>query len=333
MISGIILAALTISLYFFLKRVLKNNLRRDMTDYEKINNESARLRADYSILQADNSRLKQALDETLALYEITQDICKTLEAGRVFSAFTEKVKKYLGFEDCKFIQSEAELSAYSDYTVLPLNISSKTIGYLLTKGIKEREREKFNILAQQFILGIKRAILYQKVQEMATLDSLTGLFTRRYWFERSSEEIERSRKFNYPMCCLMLDIDHFKDFNDKYGHLVGDAILLAVSRTIKENIRQIDLVGKYGGEEFTVILPETDIDGAQYVAERIRMTLENTPVKAYDEILKVTISIGISIFPKDAENLNSLIDKADLALYLAKKSGRNRVCVYNANGQ
>ncbi|MFA5373256.1 MAG: hypothetical protein WC354_03605, partial [Candidatus Omnitrophota bacterium] len=149
MISVIILAALTVFLYFFHKRVLKNNLNRDMLDYENINNESARLRADYSLLQADNSRLKQALDETLALYEITKDICKTLEAGQVFAAFTEKVKKYLGFDDCKFIQSEAELSAYADYTALPLNIASKRIGYLLTKGIKEKDREKFNILAQQ----------------------------------------------------------------------------------------------------------------------------------------------------------------------------------------
>lgn len=330
LISGILLSALTIALYFILKRFLRDRSRRDTLDYEQTSNESAKLRADYSILQADNSRLKQALDETLALYEITKDICKTLEADSVFSAFTEKVRKYLGFDDCKFIRGEAGLSGYADYDALPLNIASKTIGYLLTKGIKEREREKFNILAQQFILGIKRAILYQKVQEMATLDSLTGLFTRRYWFERSSEEIERSQKFNYPMSCLMLDIDHFKEFNDKYGHLVGDAILLAVSRVIRENIRQIDLVGRYGGEEFTVILPETDVEGAQYVAERIRKTLEESLVTAYDESLKVTISIGIALFPKNAGALNALIDKADQALYRAKESGRNRVCLLNS---
>ena len=108
--------------------------------------------------------------------------------------------------------------------------------------------------------------------------------------------IKRCEKLKYNFAFLMVDIDHFKDYNDRYGHLVGDAILKEVARTIKENIRQIDLVGRYGGEEFSVILTETDKAGARFAAERIRQAIAQKEIKVYDETLKVTISIGISIF-------------------------------------
>jgi diguanylate cyclase (GGDEF)-like protein len=309
---------------FWLKQYL---LEED--SYEKAKSEDSKLVADYSLLQAEITRLKNELEETLTLYEITKEIAKFLDVDKVFSSFNEKINKYLEIKDCRFLKGNADVSKYENYLVLPLTIARQPIGYLLASGIKESDREKFNILAQQFILGIKRAILYEKVQELATMDSLTGIFTRRYWFERCNEEMERSKKFNYDMSCLMLDIDHFKDFNDKYGHLVGDAILLAVSNTIKENIRQIDLLGKYGGEEFCVILTETDARGAVFLAERIHKAMEEKQVRAYDEDLKVRISIGVSAFPENAQDLNTLIDKADQALYRAKETGRNRVCVYS----
>ena len=328
MLSIIILIILTLLLYFSLQKFWRKRFVLEKNSYEKAQSEHSKLIVDYSSLQAEIARLKNALEETLTLYDITKEIAKFLDADKVFSSFNEKINKYLEVKDCKFLKGDADISKYEDYLILPLTIARKPIGYLVASGIKETDKEKFNILAQQFILGIKRAILYQKVQELATMDSLTGIFTRRYWFERCNEEMERSRKFNYDMSCLMLDIDHFKDFNDKYGHLVGDAILIAVSNTIKENIRLIDLLGKYGGEEFCVILTETNAGGAVFLAERIRKAMEEKQVRAYDEDLKVTISIGVSAFPQDAQDLNTLIDKADQALYRAKETGRNRVCVY-----
>ena len=129
----------------------------------------------------------------------------------------------------------------------------------------------------------------------------------------------------------MADIDTFKDFNDRYGHLVGDAILKEVARTVKENIRQVDAVGRFGGEEFIVILTETDKNGARFAAERIRQAVEDKRIKVYDEDLKVTISIGVSTFPEDAKDLDAVIDKADKALYRAKQGGRNRVTVFGIN--
>jgi diguanylate cyclase (GGDEF)-like protein len=128
----------------------------------------------------------------------------------------------------------------------------------------------------------------------------------------------------------MIDIDHFKDYNDRYGHLVGDAILKEVSKSIKENIRQIDLSGRYGGEEFSIVLAETDKEQAQFVAGRIRQAIEYKCIRVYDEDLKITVSVGISAYPGDGKNAEELIDRADSALYQAKQEGRNRVCVYGA---
>jgi diguanylate cyclase (GGDEF)-like protein len=196
--------------------------------------------------------------------------------------------------------------------------------------IKPEDSEKFQILSQQFLLGIKRAILYQKVQALSITDGLTGVFSRRYCLERFREEVERSKKFKHNFSFLMIDVDYFKNYNDKYGHLVGDAILREVAATIKENIRQIDLLGRYGGEEFILVLTETGSEQSKFVAERIRKAVEEKQIKVYDENLGITISIGVATFPKDAEVPQAIIEKADQALYCAKEAGRNRVCLYPA---
>jgi diguanylate cyclase (GGDEF)-like protein len=124
----------------------------------------------------------------------------------------------------------------------------------------------------------------------------------------------------------MIDVDNFKSFNDQYGHLVGDAILREVARVIKETIRSMDFIGRYGGEELCIVLAETDKDQALLAAERIRQAVEGRSIRVYDEVMKVTISIGLSTYPKDAQTDKSLIEKADKALYKAKLSGKNKVC-------
>jgi diguanylate cyclase (GGDEF)-like protein len=202
------------------------------------------------------------------------------------------------------------------------------MGYLVVDGLRDADKEKFYILSGQFLLGIKRAILYQEVQELAIIDSLTSISNRRYYLERFKEELERSKKFNYKFSCLLIDIDYFKNYNDRYGHIVGDAILRELAKTIQENVRQIDLLGRYGGEEFSIILSETDKDAAGLAAERIRQAIENKRIRAYDEELKITVSIGISTFPFDGKDIKTLLDKADAALYRAKELGRNRICVH-----
>lgn len=310
-------------------RVARARLDKEISLYQEAQKEDVLLTADNSKLLIESRFLKQRLDQTLELFEITREISKFLEEDKVFAVFNEKIRKYLQIDDCRFLKSQEEGVDSRDWINFPLKIGKNPLGSLAVKGIKDVDIEKFRILAQQFLLGLKRAVLYQHVQEMATLDSLTRVFTRRYWFQRSNEEIERSRRFSYNLSCLMIDVDRFKDLNDTYGHLVGDAILAAVARVAKDNIRQIDILGKYGGEEFCVILTETDVAEAGFVAERIRQAIQDSRVQAYDEVLSVTISIGIAGFPGDSQDLVSLVDKADQALYRAKGTGRNKVCVYN----
>ena len=143
--------------------------------------------------------------------------------------------------------------------------------------------------------------------------------------ERLEEEMKRSKRYGFNFAFLMVDIDNFKKCNDTCGHLVGDVVLRDVGRIIKEHVREIDLVGRFGGEEFSLVLPETGRDGALMAAERLRKNVELNVFKAYDEKLKLTVSVGVAIYPQDSDNTKDLVDKADEAMYDAKKSGKNIV--------
>ena len=275
----------------------------------------------------ENTRLNKIFGETLALYELTKDICKSLEEEKVFAIFNKSLKKYIGIGDCRYIKEAAGLIKYKDYMILPLNIEeNQIIGYLAVDRISEADKEKFGILAQQLLIGLRRALLYQKVQSMTITDSLTGVYCRRYFLERFSEELRRSKKNKLRLTFLMIDIDNFKQFNDHYGHLVGDGILRQVSKIISEAVRQIDFIGRYGGEELSIVLAETDREQANFAAERIRQAIAAAAIRIYDEELKVTVSTGVSTFPDNALNMQDLIDMADQALYLAKETGKNKVC-------
>ncbi len=211
---------------------------------------------------------------------------------------------------------------------LPLMTNSKFVGALVVEDLPINALENFSILANQFSLEFKRIRLYQKIQELAITDGLTGLFVRRYFLERLQEEMKRSARHGLKLAFLMLDIDHFKKCNDNFGHLTGDVVLREVARVTKANVREIDLVARYGGEEFSVLLPETDKEGGRNVAERIRASIDGHKFRAYDETIKVEVSIGVAGFPKDSTKAQILIDKSDQALYRAKQEGRNRVCLF-----
>jgi diguanylate cyclase (GGDEF)-like protein len=202
-------------------------------------------------------------------------------------------------------------------------------GLLMFEDLGEDKTDIAHTFAGFLSLTLRKIKLYEQIQELAIIDELTKVFVKRHFLKVYSEELKRIKKMGKEACFMMLDLDRFKNYNDTFGHLVGDVILKETARLIKENIREVDLVGRYGGEEFCVFLPDTSLENGIQVGERIRKAIQYHTFHAYDETLKITISIGIACFPHDAKDEMELIDKADLALYYAKRKGRNKVIAYS----
>ncbi len=161
------------------------------------------------------------------------------------------------------------------------------------------------------------------LREASTHDALTGIANRRLLTERLREESERAKRYSRPLCVVMVDIDRFKAINDEHGHEIGDNVLMEVVRVMEAEIREHDLVGRWGGEEFLVLMPETSTDSAILVMERLREAVARLRVRINDESLSVTVTLGLSELRAD-ENYSSAINRADVALLRAKRNGRNR---------
>jgi diguanylate cyclase (GGDEF)-like protein len=166
------------------------------------------------------------------------------------------------------------------------------------------------------------------LEKQAHTDPLTGLANRRHFFEVAEAELARSRRYETPLSLLMVDIDHFKEVNDAHGHRAGDRVLQQLAKTCLEVLRNVDVVGRVGGEEFAILLPETDVGGAVEVAERLRTAIEAVGIPREEGVpLRVTVSVGVSSLAGNA-NLDTLMSEADDALYDAKHRGRNRVRLF-----
>jgi len=170
------------------------------------------------------------------------------------------------------------------------------------------------------------AVENSRLYRMATLDRMTGLYIHHYFKERLAEEIKRSDRTEAPLTLIMADIDHFKQINDTYGHQQGDIILKEIAVIMHQNIRSFDIASRYGGEEFAIILTETDLDTGYHIAERLRKKIEQHKFTGEKDPIQVTISVGLAqYFPAIDSDEKSLIKRADIALYSAKSQGRNLV--------
>jgi diguanylate cyclase (GGDEF)-like protein len=163
---------------------------------------------------------------------------------------------------------------------------------------------------------------------LATTDSLTGIWNRRFFRSLAKRELDRTSRYGGELALMMIDLDHFKGINDTYGHAVGDEALKMVAAIGRATLRRIDIFARYGGEEFVIALPETPLEQAVQVAERLRLTLNETPITTETKPLHITVSIGLTVTGHGPSDLNTLLKQADDALYKAKDNGRNRVEVF-----
>ena len=212
---------------------------------------------------------------------------------------------------------------------LPLVFEENLLGILWVwgKGLTRADLPIMSIFAKQIGVSLERARLFQEVQSLALTDPLTGLQNRRSLFELGRVEFARMQRMQRPFCCMMLDLDHFKQVNDQYGHMVGDQVLQEFAKRCSLSVREIDLVGRYGGEELIILLPETDRPTSMQVAERLLSTIADTPIKIFDKEISVTASIGVATQDENTMDLETLIARADQAMYIAKHKGRNRVAM------
>ncbi len=217
---------------------------------------------------------------------------------------------------------------------LALRSGESIIGVLLIASATYREltsaeTERLQVIGNQSSLALQNALLHEELERLSVTDRLTELYNHGYLQQRLEEEFERAARFGHTLSLIMLDIDDFKQYNDRYGHPKGDKVLQAVSSIIRQNLREIDVAARYGGEEFVVVLPETDVAGALAVAERIRKSMSQHPFPSHDDAGPVTqtISLGVATYPIHATTPSRLIETADKAMYEAKRFGKNQVTV------
>jgi diguanylate cyclase (GGDEF)-like protein len=164
-----------------------------------------------------------------------------------------------------------------------------------------------------------------KAEQEARIDPLTGLYNRRAFMERASDELLRARRYSTPLALAMIDLDHFKDINDRWGHAIGDQVLMVFADILKHHMREVDLVARVGGEEFVMLMTETSVEEAVRVAERIRKDVMAASLQLADAQLHWTASVGVTALHSDDYSVSAALVRADKALYRAKEGGRNRV--------
>jgi len=264
---------------------------------------------------------------------------------------TEKMEEYLNyFISNKKYENLFNLSSYASISlsdeiefkkrfnetdlrnlnIFPLVMKDKVIGSILSFGYLSKLIEKSTIeiiseIASPIIaMGINKALLHKEMEDLSRRDGLTKLYLHRVFQEKILEEFARAKRYKTTFSLIMIDIDHFKNFNDNYGHLIGDTVLATIANIIKENIEEPSFAARYGGEEFAIVCPNLKLDEAFELAEKIRKKVENEKIKIEDNFVNVTISAGVAQFSEGMISKDEIIKLADDALYKAKNSGRNR---------
>jgi diguanylate cyclase (GGDEF)-like protein len=212
---------------------------------------------------------------------------------------------------------------------LPLMTEGKLNGilWLWGEGLRENDLPMLSIFASQVATAIQNARLMAEVHRLAIMDEGTGIFNRRHFFQLAEQEFSRARRYKHSLSAIIVDVDEFKAFNDHYGHIIGDLVLRQVAQTLKNTLREGDILGRYGGEEFSILLPSADAESARKVADRLCEQVAIAGVATEHGTLAVSVSIGVAELKPEMSTLLTLVDIADQAMYCAKQAGGNRAFV------
>ena len=321
-------------------------------------------------LKIQNILLAQNMQKNIDFHELMRNIAKIIETqyelsyiipliGEMIDKFMTDILVYIFVKnDAKFELmwpsncNDKRITAFLDNLedtpksiilnngktgLFPLVSENRILGCIVAKStgddITETDVNYLEQLAKQSSATINRANVYAEILKHATLDALTGFYNRRQLEERIKQETAKAKRQKTPLCAIMIDIDFFKRINDIYGHAAGDLVLKTVSKTMRSQLREYDVAGRYGGEEFAVLLPFTKTEEAVMVAERLRQAVENKKIdlskinhEMPNKIIDVTISLGIYEL-KVSDSADDLLKEADKALYQAKETGRNRIII------
>lgn len=262
----------------------------------------------------------------LSLFDVFADLPQAWLQRKLASVQQLQIPAFSNWEQRQYIFKLPHLRPLStggqymaqNCSIMPLSGSADTAGYICI--LIEDATDAF-VYQQQLQTSM------MQLEQANRIDGLTGIYNRRYWQQQLQLELQRATRYQHPLSLLMFDLDKFKQLNDHYGHQGGDAVLTGVASQISALLRDTDVFGRYGGEEFGVILPETPLSGALKVANRICQTIASEPISYQELQISVTLSIGVASF--DGHTVDELIQQADMALYQAKRQGRNCVRAFN----
>lgn len=296
-----------------------------------------------TILIVDDTKIN--IDILIELLDDTYDVVVSLSAKRALEIVEELHVDLIlldilmpdinGYDVCRVLKTNEKtknipvifITANTDEESIDLAYQVGGIDYI-TKPFKALEllaRVKTQFNMQKLIEDIEES--HKELQLLASQDHMTKLYNRRYFADVSVNILDLAKRNSKVFSLLMLDIDKFKKINDTYGHHVGDEVIIALANILKSSNRKSDIACRFGGEEFLILLPETNMDGALVIAEKIRKLVEDLSVEVEDQTISFTVSIGVAEINLEHENdLEPLIQRADAGLYKAKEGGRNRVC-------
>jgi diguanylate cyclase (GGDEF)-like protein/PAS domain S-box-containing protein len=285
------------------------------------------------LFEEDHMRMKAGR----GLPNLTELLARWYATNNPLFQAIEKARSAIILEDA---QDDPRFERWGDATYihgwigLPLRVRYENIGYLIIDSqqvgaYRQTDADLAQAFADEVAIAIENARLFQQVQQLAITDPLTGLYNRRYFTEAANREFDRAQRYHDPLSIIMIDLDRFKQVNDTYGHLAGDRALISVANRCQQSLRDVDILARLGGEEFIVLLPQTTLEGAYLVAERLHDHIMTQAVDAGSQKIFVSASMGIATLSENCLDLQTLIDRADRALYVTKNAGRGAISVWS----